>query len=440
MEDKSNENLKMKAAVYRKYGPPEVLKIEEVEKPTPKDNEVLIRIFATPVGYGDIIARNFRNISPRKFPMGFLLWFITRIAFGIRRPRNKILGAEFAGEIETVGKDVKLFKKGDQVFGYLGPSMRANAEYRCMSEKGTITLKPTNITFEETAGVPYGTIMALSLVRKANVQSGQKILINGASGGIGSYAVQFAKYFGAEVTGVCSTAKLEFVKSLGADKVIDYTKEDFTNSNFAVLHTPVTSAPKYLANCTAYEPIPPEAPLIRIFATPVGYGDIIARNFRNISPRKFPMGFLLWFITRIAFGIRRPRNKILGAEFAGEIETVGKDVKLFKKGDQVFGYLGPSMRANAEYRCMSEKGTITLKPTNITFEETAGVPYGTIMALSLVRKANVQSGQKILINGASGGIGSYAVQFAKYFGAEVTGVCSTAKLEFVKSLGADKVI
>jgi len=220
----------MKAIVYHEFGSPDVLHIEEVAKPVPKDNEVLIRVHVTPVNYGDLIARNFKNISARDFNMPLPLMLPTRLYFGLRKPRVNILGSEFAGEVESVGKDVGRFKAGDQVMGYLGQRMGAYAEYLCMPEDGTLALKPANMTYEEAATIPYGAIMATSLLEKGNIQSGQKVLVNGASGGIGSAAVQLAKHHGAEVTGVCGAPRLDYVQALGADHVIDYAREDFTKN------------------------------------------------------------------------------------------------------------------------------------------------------------------------------------------------------------------
>jgi NADPH:quinone reductase-like Zn-dependent oxidoreductase len=220
----------MKAIVYTEYGPPDVLQLKEVAKPAPKDNELMVKIYAAAVNYGDISARNFGNVSPREFNMPFLFWLPARMAFGFRKPKKQILGSEFAGEIEAVGKDVKRFKVGDPVFGYRGPNFGAYAGYLCMAENGLVAAKPANMSYEEAAAVPYGALTALNLLRKVDIQPGQKVLINGASGAIGSAAVQIAKHFGAEVTGVCGSPGLAFVQALGADKVIDYTQEDFTQN------------------------------------------------------------------------------------------------------------------------------------------------------------------------------------------------------------------
>ncbi len=221
MKDEIGSSAKitnMKAVICTKYGSPDVLQLREVAKPVPKDNEVRIRTIAAIVGPSDCA---FRKGDP----------FIVKLIYGLRRPRFSILGTELAGEIDAVGKDVRLFKVGDQVFGLSANNFGAYAEYKCLPETGVLAIKSANMTYEDAAGICDGATTALTFLRdKAKIQSGQKVLINGASGAVGAYAVQFAKYYGAEVTGVCSSVNLELVKSLGADHVIDYTEEDFTKS------------------------------------------------------------------------------------------------------------------------------------------------------------------------------------------------------------------
>ena len=210
----------MKAIVCTRYGPPDVLQLAEVEQPTPKNNEVLIRIHAATVARGDCELRGL-NVP-------ILMGLTMRMAFGFRGPRRKILGQELAGEVESVGRNVKQFRKGDQVFALTGLHLGAYAEYDCLPEDGLVATKPSNMTYEEAAAVPVGGLHAFHFLSRGDIQNGQKVLIIGAGGSIGTFAVQISKSLGAEVTGVDSTGKLDGVRSIGADHVIDYTREDFT--------------------------------------------------------------------------------------------------------------------------------------------------------------------------------------------------------------------
>lgn len=227
----------MKAIVYEKYGPPEVLHVQEVPKPTPKDNEVLIKVHATTVTSGDWRARSLN------LPKGF--GSMGRLFFGVSKPRQPILGTELAGDIEAVGKDVTKFKAGDQVFAFSGVGMGGYAEYKCMTEDGALAHKPANLTYDEAAALSFGGTTALDFFRRGKLQSGESVLINGASGGVGTAAVQLASHFGAEVTGVCSASNMELVGSLGAHHVIDYTTEDFTanGKTYDVIVDTVGTAP-----------------------------------------------------------------------------------------------------------------------------------------------------------------------------------------------------
>ncbi|WP_379151092.1 NAD(P)-dependent alcohol dehydrogenase [Paenibacillus sp. sgz5001063] len=228
----------MKAVVCSKYGSPETLRLMELERPVPKGKELLIKVHASTVTAGDIRVRTFK--SP------VLFWLPMRLVLGLSKPRKPVLGVELSGEVEAVGHDVKRFKQGDRIFALTGMRFGAHAEYACLPEDGMVSIKPANTTFEEAAAALYGGTTALYFLRKAGIQKGQKVLIYGASGTVGSFALQLAKHFGAEVAGVCSTANLEWVYSLGADQVIDYTKEDITTKGerYDIIFDAVGKLPK----------------------------------------------------------------------------------------------------------------------------------------------------------------------------------------------------
>jgi len=213
----------MRAIICTKYGSPDVLQLKDIAKPSPKDHEIQIKIHATTVTSGDCRVRG-SNVP-------FLYWVPMRLYFGFRKPRNSVLGVELAGEVTAIGKKVTQFKLGDQVVAMNGLSFGAHAQYICLSEEDPVALKPVNATYEEAAAIPFGGTTALHFLRKGKIKSGSKALIYGASGAVGTAAVQLAKYFGAEVTGVCSTTNVDLVRSLGAKHVIDYMKDDFTETS-----------------------------------------------------------------------------------------------------------------------------------------------------------------------------------------------------------------
>jgi NADPH:quinone reductase-like Zn-dependent oxidoreductase len=262
----------MKAIVYERYGPPEVLELAEVEKPTPEDDELLIKVHATTVQTGDWRARSL------ELPPGF--GFMGRLVFGISKPRKPILGTELAGQVEAIGKNVTKFNVGDQVFAFPGASLGCHAEYRCIRENGPVVLKPANISHGEAAALSFGGATALDFFRRGKLVSGEKVLVNGASGAVGTAAVQLAKHFGAHVTGVCSGANADLVRSLGAEHVVDYTKEDFTKNGekYDVIVDTVCTAPFSRSKGSLTENG-------RLLAVLGGFGDLLRAPWVNLTSK-----------------------------------------------------------------------------------------------------------------------------------------------------------
>lgn len=502
----------MKAIVYKKYGPPDVLQLEEVQKPSLKSNQILVKIIATTVTKGDVLSRSMDVPAKYKLPM--------RLMMGVFSPRRKILGHEFSGEVEAVGSSVKKFKKGDQVYGSTGFNSGTYAEYICLSEKGIVAQKPASMSHEEAATVPVGGNTALNILKKANINDGDKVLIHGASGSVGINAVQIAKYYGAEVTGVCSTDNVKMVKSLGADKVIDYTKEDFTKGDktYDVIIDAVnlltvskcrksmakggrfvaakTMAPETADNLNVLSQLIEEKELKTVIDRTYRLDEIVdAHRYVDLGHKKgnvaidIKVGLMKamvykkygsvdqlklaevekpiavkdqvlikvkaasvnnwdWdrltgkpFLYRFISGFVKPKLQILGADVAGIVEAVGDEVSKFKPGDEVYGDVSrEGWGGFAEYTSVSEKA-LTKKPKKMSFEEAAAIPQAGVMALqSLTEIRTVKKKDKVLINGAAGGIGTFAIQIAKMHGAEVTAVDRTEKMDFLRSLGAVHVV
>jgi NADPH:quinone reductase-like Zn-dependent oxidoreductase len=262
----------MKAIVYERYGPPEVLELAEVEKPTPEDDELLIKVHATTVQTGDWRARSL------ELPPGF--GFMGRLVFGISKPRKPILGTELAGQVEAIGKNVTKFNVGDQVFAFPGASLGCHAEYRCIRESGPVLPKPANLSHGEAAALSFGGATALDFFRRGKLVSGEKVLVNGASGAVGTAAVQLAKHFGAHVTGVCSGANADLVRSLGAEHVVDYTKEDFTKNGekYDVIVDTVGTAPFSRSKGSLTENG-------RLLAVLGGFGDLLRAPWVNLTSK-----------------------------------------------------------------------------------------------------------------------------------------------------------
>jgi NADPH:quinone reductase-like Zn-dependent oxidoreductase len=289
MDDRARKDLAMKAMVCTKGGPPDVLRLREVAKPAPKDNEVLIRIHAATVTSGDV------KIRGLTFPASVVFWLLTPL-MGVSKPRQGILGSELAGEVEAVGNGVQSFAQGDEVFG-LSSSFGANAEYICLPEDGVLATKPANMTYEEAAAVPIGGLTALHFLRQGDIERAQKALIYGASGSVGTFAVQLAKSFGTEVTAVCSTTNLEMVRSVGADEVVDYTKEDFGERGElydvifdAVGKRPLSTCKKALAPNGTFVSVTKGTPKNRAEDLVFLKGLIEAGKLKAVIDRRYPLG------------------------------------------------------------------------------------------------------------------------------------------------------